>query len=383
MLGNRKLIVESHSEVSHILTDYMDEEFWNFAEHEPVKDAIYLIGRRQFLDNLAKIRQLIEKDFCRIILSNPAEGSDTMRGQVNYIMKMEDLATQKRLLIIGGGDMDSSFACLQFDSFLVKILQFPENKTAQTRTQEIFEKINKPYKFLFLNGRIRPHRKYLIESFALSGLLDHALWSILDKRDSGNRNIRLVHEGQDLMYTVRPIKLLPREYEVDMYQHRVDLPLPEDQGSFVKSHLFDKDWGDVYIKPEQYIDTYFSLVTETVFEYPYSFRTEKIWKPIAMGHPWIVAANCGYYRDMRNLGFQTFGHVIDESFDQIENSTDRLRRIVTVVEDLCRQDLTKFLIECEQVCKYNQQHLDVMRYQVAKEFPQRLFNFIREHRFDE
>jgi hypothetical protein len=383
MLGNRKLIVESHSEVSEILRNVLDDEFWNFAEHEPVKDAIYLIGRRQFLENLAKIRYLIETDFCRIILSNPAEGSSTMRDQVNYVMKLEDLAANKKLLIIGGGDMDNSFGCLQYDSFLAKILQFPENKSAQTCTQEIFDRTQKPYKFLFLNGRMRPHRKYLIESFALSGLLDQSLWSLLDKRDSGNRYIRLIHDGQDLMYTVRPIKLLPKKYEFDLYQHRIDLPIPEDQGSFVKNHLFDNEWGDIYIKPEQYIDTYFSLVTETVFDYPYSFRTEKIWKPIAIGHPWIAAANYGYYRDLRNLGFKTFNHVIDESFDQIENNTDRLKRIVTVVEDLCRQDLGKFLIECEETCKYNQQHLNVMRYQVAEEFPQRLFNFIREHGFDE
>jgi hypothetical protein len=383
MLDKRKLIVENFSEVSSILSHDMDDTFWNFKEHEPVKDAVYLIGRRQFLENLDRIRQLIETDYCKILLSNPAEGSSTMRDQINHVMKMGDLAEQKRLLIIGGGDMDPSFACLQYDSFLAKILQFPENEIAVTRSQEIFDKKQKPYKFLFLNGRMRPQRKYLIESFALSGLLDQALWSILDKRDSGNRNIRLIHDDQDLMYTVRPIKLLPRDYEVDMYQERVDLPLPEDQGSFVKNHLFHKEWGDIYIKPEQYIDTYFSVVTETVCEYPYSFRTEKIWKPVAMGHPWIVAANCGYYRDMHNLGFRTFGHVIDESFDQIENNQDRLCRIATVVEDLCRQDLAEFLAQCEEVCKYNQQHLEVMRHQVAQDFPHRLRKFLKEHGFDE
>jgi hypothetical protein len=294
-------------------------------------------------------------------------------------MKLEELAANKKLLIIGGGDMDNSFGCLQYDSFLAKILQFPENKSAQTCTQEIFDRTQKPYKFLFLNGRMRSHRKYLIESFALSGLLDQALWSILDKRDSGNKYIRLIHNGQDLMYTVRPIKLLPKKYEFDLYQHRIDLPIPEDQGSFIKNHLFDNEWGDIYIKPEQYIDTYFSLVTETVFDYPYSFRTEKIWKPIAMGHPWIVAANCGYYRDMRNLGFKTFDHVIDESFDQIENNTDRLKRIVTVVEDLCRQDLGKFLIECQEICKYNQQLLAELAPKVRKEFSDRFVQFIAQY----
>jgi len=383
MPASRKLIIERFSEVYDIMQNYMDEEFWDFANHEPVQNAIYLMGRKTFSENLAKIRHLVETDYCKIILSNPAEGSLTMRDQCVQTFGVGDLTADKRILIIGGGDMDESFGCLQYDSFLAKILQFPENKSAQDRTPEIFDKKQKPYKFLFLNGRMRPHRKYLIEKFALLGILDQALWSILDKRDSGNRRLRLIHNNQDLMYTVRPIQLLPREYEFDFYQDRVDLPIPSDQGTFVKNHLFNNEWGDIYIKPEQYIDTYFSLVTETVFDYPYSFRTEKIWKPMAIGHPWIVAANRGYYRDIRNLGFQTFAHVIDESFDLIDNDADRFDRIAMIIKDLCEQNLPEFLDQCRSVCKYNQQHLSDTRYRIIQEFPNRFFQFIREHGFDE
>jgi hypothetical protein len=130
-----------------------------------------------------------------------------------------------------------------------------------------------------------------------------------------------------------------------------------------------------------YIDTYFSLITETVFEYPYSFRTEKIWKAIAMGHPWIVAANAGYYRDIQNLGFKTFGHLIDESFDQVEPHWARASRIVDVVEDLCKQDLASFLKECYTVCKYNQELLIEKRPQVRQAFPLRFFKFLMQNNF--
>jgi hypothetical protein len=142
--------------------------------------------------------------------------------------------------------------------------------------------------------------------------------------------------------------------------------------------LFGKDWGDIYIEPRAYKDTYFSLVTETVFEYTHSFRTEKLWKSVAMGHPWIVVSNAGFYREMHNLGFQTFGHVIDESFDTIDNDQDRIERISQVVEDLCSQDLASFLEECYTVCKYNQQHLLGCRAQWRKEFPDRFQQFINE-----
>ena len=99
---------------------------------------------------------------------------------------------------------------------------------------------------------------------------------------------------------------------------------------------------------------------------------------MAIGHPWIVAANRGFYRDMHRMGFQSFGHVIDESFDRIENNQDRLERVAEIVEDLCQQDLASFLKECYNVCKYNQQHLAELRPQVQKEFPDRFRQFINE-----
>ena len=131
------------------------------------------------------------------------------------------------------------------------------------------------------------------------------------------------------------------------------------------------------------MDTYFSVVTETVFDYPYSFRTEKIWKPIAMGHPFVVASNVGYLRDLRNMGFQTFDHVIDERYDTIDNDQQRLERIANVVRDLCQQDLASFQKECYNVCEHNQQHLAAMKIKVRAEFPDRFRQFVRKYRFDE
>jgi hypothetical protein len=175
----------------------------------------------------------------------------------------------------------------------------------------------------------------------------------------------------------REIRYLPAEYEVPVYRPRLELPLPDEQ--FVKYHLFNDTWGEIYLQPEPYIDTYFSVVTETVFEYPYSFRTEKIWKPIMMGHPWIAVSNRGYYRDIRNLGFKTFDGIIDESFDLIDDNQRRIERIAQVVQDLCQKNLAEFLQATREVCKYNQQHLNQLRHQIRSEFPDRFINFLQPY----
>ena len=380
MLGNRKLILDTFCEVYDLLQPWMDGDFFDFSKHDVVPGAVYLIGRAQMNHNRERIRELVESDTIRVILSNPAEGSETLKDHCDHVHKCGDLVRDHRMLLIGGGDMDPAWPCLQYESFLPKILDYEENQQAASQSLRIYKTTNKPYKFLFLNGLNRFHRKYLLERFRLDGLLDQSLWTNLENREGSPAEIVLQHEGRDLMLMPIKIKTLPEKYEVDRYRQQVNKTF---NSKSIKKELFNQEWGEIYIEPAPYIDTYFSVVTETVFDYPYSFRTEKIWKPIAMAHPWIAVANAGYYRDIRNLGFQTFGHLIDESFDSIEDSQKRIERIAHVVQDLCQQDLAAFLKECYNVCKYNQQHLAEMRVRVRQEFPDRFLQFVKKYHFDE
>lgn len=352
MLGNRKLLVDAFCEVREFTKEFQDAEFYDFAQEDPVPGAVYLISRQQFTVNVERIKELATAGTILPILGNPAEGSETMFRQIEGL-GIVDLVRQGKILLVVGGYMPEDIPSLYHENFLPKILDYDENLQAIQAYQTQYSTV-RPYKFLFLNGRARQHRRQLLKD--LEPLLDSAIWSNLDNTH-GN-----------------PIKLLDPKYEFDFYQNNTEL----NQSGFVKYALFNNDWGEIYLNPRPYLDTYFSLVTETVFDYPYSFRTEKIWKPIAIGHPWIAVANRGYYRDMHKLGFQTFGHVIDESFDQIDNNQERLARIVTVVNDLCRQDLPSFITAVQDVCKYNQQRLAELRLQVRKEFPQQFAQYINE-----
>jgi hypothetical protein len=370
---NTMLVVDTFCEVYDLIKPQIDLEFWDFATVQIVPGATYIIGREQFRTNLLKIRSLVESNIIRVFLCNPAEGSDTLRSHCIQ-WKIDDLVKQGKIPLIGGGDMDSEWPHLQYDSFLPRVLGYNENLAAIAQSDQIYSKTTKPYKFLFLNGRTRTHRKYLLEAFDQAGLLSQSLWTNLDASVAGYRNIQLFDGTHNLMTRDRAIKTLPPEYEFESYKDRVSMTPTV---KFAKHELFNNTWGEIYLNAAAYIDTYFSVVTETVFEYPYSFRTEKIWKPIAMGHPWIAVANQGYYRDLRNLGFKTFDPVIDESFDSISNSQERIERISQVIQDLCSQDLVQLLSRVQAICKYNQQHLAKMSDQVQKEFPNRFIQFIK------
>jgi len=375
MLDNRRLVIDTMSEIYCLLRPYANEEFWDFNSVESIPGSVYLFGRQQFIEHKQRIKEMAETGLYTIIFCNAAEGSWTLQTQVQ-MLGIEQLIIDHKILLISGGEQQADYPYVQYDHFLVEILRYDENVQAAQALDQIFNKKNKPYKFLFLNGRTRPHRKYLYERFRQLGILEQSLWTMLESRPSISRCFRIDDNNVNLMATTSELRWLPKEYEVEQYQNAQITPGPANR-AFIKQELFNHTWGEIYLKPEPYIDTYFSLVTETVFEQPWPFRTEKIAKPLMIGHPFIVATTPGYYRDLHRLGFRTFGHVIDESFDQIEHHQDRMDRIITIVQDLCQQDLDSFQKECYTVCKYNQEHLKELAPRLQAEFPEKFFQLIK------
>jgi len=372
MLGNRNLIADCLCDIFPLLAPYADDSFYVFANHEIVPGAIYILSRTQLGLNVDRVRDLVGNNTVKIILCNPFEGSIVMKNNCERL-GIADLVTAGKISIIGGGSMEPEYRCLVYDFFMTKVLEQPRNLAEIARYQAL-KNNHRPFKFLFLNGRSRPQRKYLLEKFKLLGLLDLAVWSNLDTVPAGSRQLELWHQDKDLLLTETPIQLLDVRYEYDGY----DVPQDLSPSGYIKYNLFGNNWADIYLKAEPYLDTYFSLVTETVFEYPYSFRTEKIWKPIAMGHPFVVAANAGYLKDLRELGFKTFAGIIDESYDSIANNQERIQRVAQIVQDLCQQDMSEFDRQVQAVCAHNQQHLQFLQHQVVQQFPQQLKEFCND-----
>jgi len=380
MLDRPRLVIDTMSEVFGLLRPYANEIFWDFGSITLHPGSIYVIGRQHLLDHIQLIRTAAETGQYIMIFANSAEGSWTLESQIRQL-HIDDLVREKKLLLIGGAEVDQQYPCLTHEYFLSTILGYPENVQAQKHTDEIFLKQKKPYTFLFLNGRARPHRKYLYERFRRNGVLDHALWTMLDAKPTVVRSFTFIEDDINVMATPSQLQRLPDQYEVERYRNPVFGLIVEDR-SFLKQELFRLEWGEIYLDPAPYIDTYFSLITETVCaESAYSFRTEKMAKPLAMGHPFIVASTPGFYRDLHNLGFHTFSHIIDESFDSIENAQQRLDRVIDIVHDLCQQDLSSFLSACRDTCKYNQQHLAELRDKTNREFPNRFFQFLKQHQW--
>lgn len=97
--------------------------------------------------------------------------------------------------------------------------------------------------------------------------------------------------------------------------------------------------------------SYFSVVPETTFHKslgaegaPTSmnhtdgvFISEKIYKPIAYKHPFIVASTAGYLTQLRRCGYKTFHPFIDESYDNEVDDNKRMMMICEEISRLCAQ----------------------------------------------
>ena len=105
-------------------------------------------------------------------------------------------------------------------------------------------------------------------------------------------------------------------------------------------------------------DSLLYLVTETVATGRRHHLTEKTFKPIAMGMPFVIVGTRGSLKYLRSYGFKTFEGIWDESYDDAEDDV-RIQRIASLLRSLDelgeqgRQDLFEMALP---VIEHNWNH---------------------------
>lgn len=100
------------------------------------------------------------------------------------------------------------------------------------------------------------------------------------------------------------------------------------------------------------------LVTETCFFQNKTHLTEKIFKPIVLRMPFVLAGCAHNLAYLRSYGFQTFGDYWDESYDTIEDPVLRIEAITQVIKtvsELSTQQQMSMLLDMQPVLEHNYQ----------------------------
>jgi hypothetical protein len=109
---------------------------------------------------------------------------------------------------------------------------------------------------------------------------------------------------------------------------------------------------------EHFMQTYVSIVLETHFDADSSggaFLTEKTFKCLKHGHPFVIVGTAGSLDTLRQLGYRTFDHVIDPTYNSYKNNTQRWRATLNTVKHLQSQNLEHVYADCWADIHHNQQ----------------------------
>jgi len=162
----------------------------------------------------------------------------------------------------------------------------------QTRSESVPDKF-----FLLLMNLARDHRDWLLDQ--TSPYLSTSIWSYVERG----------HHIQDDVFI----------------QH------PNHHGTA----------NDLLYVPRWYSETCFSLVSESTVDalgmgYGSSalFVSEKSFKPLALEHPFVIQGTMHNLRYLKSLGFETFGLVLDETYDSIAQTRRRQQAVLDTVSSL-------------------------------------------------
>ena len=194
-----------------------------------------------------------------------------------------------------------------------------------------------PYKFLNLNRVCKPHRSIIAQEMCLK-YNDKSLWSYTTT-DINSVTEHLGWFGSKKKF----IKSLPKIIDVDQAVN------------------------DNSVNFEMQKQAYINIVTESLFDRDHTvFYSEKTFKPIASGQPFILVATANSLPKLRELGYQTYNGLINEHYDTIENPKARIKEVIKEINRLSNMTQNEFnnlMSECYKISKYN---IGVMQKRVSE-----------------
>ena len=90
---------------------------------------------------------------------------------------------------------------------------------------------------------------------------------------------------------------------------------------------------------------------------PGNFISEKLYKPLAYCHPFVLFSRPGTLEILRNRDFGTFEHLWDESYDEETDYEKRLQKLKNTIDNIAKLNYNKVLEEMYETLIYNQNNI--------------------------
>lgn len=174
----------------------------------------------------------------------------------------------------------------------------------------------KSVKFLNFNRRIRPHRSEVLHFLWKENMLESNLISY---------DYNLITDGV--------IDDLKRRLDINEYNDFISY-LNQTSPRTIDYDNLENVWGYGFENKDVYMKSLISIVSETLFYEESGYLSEKIWKPIVHGHPFVLIGPYNSLKFLKQMGFKTFHPIIDERYDTEKDPSIRLSMIFNEIKRL-------------------------------------------------
>jgi len=115
----------------------------------------------------------------------------------------------------------------------------------------------------------------------------------------------------------------------------------------------------IYLDHQPHKDMYSScrvnaVLETTVYNVDYPLLSEKTWKTLAHGRPFVILGDTNSISALKKKGFKTFGKFCDESYDTEPVLSNRIDMVITALGQLVSACKTH-ADEIDKICKHNQE----------------------------
>jgi hypothetical protein len=244
-----------------------------------------------------------------------------------------------RLIITNNNSAKAGLHRVKYGNFILNTCFFPyfylhTHTALKNEIKDIIinNTITPDRKFLCLNRRMYNHKYQIIEELFKRELLGDTRFSWVDNKHTQNfLNKKLVNH---LKIDVNDFKSIQLEDDV-MYGTEL---------STHEEYLYT-------INPNWYYKSRVNIITETFFNESEIHITEKTWKAIYLGVPFVISASKRHLKTLRDMGFKTFNSVINEDYDEM-NGKGKIKKIIDSAEELSNIYNTQEVLD---ICRFNQE----------------------------
>lgn len=192
----------------------------------------------------------------------------------------------------------------------------------------------KTKKFLFLNGKDIGHRRYIYTHMFLNNML------------------------KDSIYTYRTLEDMDWWYDSVLGFSQQDIEYSKLATHTLPFTPFDSTNQIRNLSQDIYHDTYCSIIGESTFQHyrnqivPLEI-TEKTYSACANMHMFIIAGAVGILSQLHKQGFETFGDIWDESYDNITNTAQRLKAVCETISYVNTLNMEHVYHKCRERLLHN------------------------------